>query len=661
MPYPENQEPTSDLNALDYSDDKGRYPDQVDLTPGSERHEIVMKAVLDRARKSYDEMLKKFPAWKAIDEQLRIYIPTDLTEDAIKARDSRKPVSIVIPMMFWNLETLMGVWNSAFLGDYPYFGYAPTGPEDTVNVAQLEKVIEAQSRRYSHALDLDVVHRDGLSYGISAATPVWMRELGQKTKRKATTITDIEGRTVPGPFEKYIDYNIVNEGHDIQAIDPYKYLPDPDRPAHRFRDKKYDGFQADTDRYALMDMEKNNTEAVKLFNVKAIQYTRYSTGTINEDDSGRYTKEGGVESREPADTADVSVIWMYIRIIPSEWKLGDATQPQIWLFAVANAKVLIAAQPAGHDHRMIPIATNAPDFDGHTAMSLSRMEVAFGLQHYGNFLANTEMTWQRKGLGGSYVMDPDKLEVHNFKDQYGYGIAKVFMLTRPNYGGSLKDTIMPLPVDHFAQENMNKVGAIADLMHESTGAQDAMRGKMREGPDRVTGDEARATRMQGFSRLVVPLKHTQEMFYFPLGRMIASQTQQYMSPEVFEKYLGRWKEDLAEEYGVSGSEVDPMAMNADFDMVSSDSSAMNPDYFPMAMQALNIAIASAQDPELAEVDRKRLFKHVLRTGGFNNVNDFFKRGGQASIDTPESIDARVQSGEIAPAGEVLNANRPTAV
>ena len=70
------------------------YPDKLNLKPGSELHTKIVDEVMKRAIESSGIMSRRYPSWKAIDEVLTAYIPTDTKESIVKAKDRRKPISV---------------------------------------------------------------------------------------------------------------------------------------------------------------------------------------------------------------------------------------------------------------------------------------------------------------------------------------------------------------------------------------------------------------------------------------------------------------------------------------------------------------------------------------------------------------------------------------
>jgi len=107
------------------------YPRDLDLRPGSEVHEALRMMVLGKARGSQDALKPRFKGWREIDRTLTAYITASDEEENIKKQDYRKPISVVVPVSYATIETLLTYWVAAFLEE-PYFRYEGVGPEDVV-------------------------------------------------------------------------------------------------------------------------------------------------------------------------------------------------------------------------------------------------------------------------------------------------------------------------------------------------------------------------------------------------------------------------------------------------------------------------------------------------------------------------------------------------
>lgn len=308
-----------DFSNVDY---KYTYPKGLSLKPGTPLHDKICQNVVDYARTSYEVISRRHPYWREIDHTLTAYITLSDKELVEKKKDetSRKPIAVVVPYSYAALETILAYMVTVFF-DMPIFKYAPFSSEDTVGVALLEKVIEAQCIRNHVALNLHTQFRDSFAYGLGVVSPYWREDYGS-----VTTIDASGARTRAK--------KMLFEGNALINIDPYKYLPDPTVPIHEPQRGGFVGWFNTTNYTELMTLEQYDDRS---FNAKYIQHIDGSS-YILEDASGRETKFGG-ESRQANEddiVKPIDELVMIINLIPKEWELGKGEYPEKWLFRVGG-------------------------------------------------------------------------------------------------------------------------------------------------------------------------------------------------------------------------------------------------------------------------------------------------------------------------------------
>jgi len=154
------------------------YPYELDLDPKSKFHEKLRTKIWARASESRKEISKRFPSWNEIDKVLTNYIPLSEKEERVKEKDSRKPVSIIFPYSYSNLESLLTYMSLAFFQD-PIFQYEGVEDSDTVGAMLMELVIRLHCIKTKVPLALHTVLRDGFAYGVGIGMPGWVKRYGQ--------------------------------------------------------------------------------------------------------------------------------------------------------------------------------------------------------------------------------------------------------------------------------------------------------------------------------------------------------------------------------------------------------------------------------------------------------------------------------------------------
>ena len=596
------------------------YPEGLDLRPGSKLHERVKKEILQRATESANVMSSRFESWNSIDKALTCYIPIDEAEQLVKNTDIRRPVSIVFPYTYAIMETLLSYLVSAFFQD-PIFRYEGVGPKDVIGAILLEKVIELQCIKNKVALGLHTMLRDSISYGLGIVGPTW------KTSENF-------------------------EGNALENIDPYLFLPDVNVAVHEVQKGEYCGWVNRTNYYDLLTEETRDSDLFNCRYLKTLQGLR--TTIYPNDGSMRNLKTGISQTENTGITFPVDRIYMYIKLIPKDWELGSSEYPEIWQMGLASDEVVIKCRPAGFDHSLIPITTCAPDFDGYSAVPLSRLEVLQGLQTTLDWLFNSHIANVRKAINDMIIVDPFLV---NIKDLESPEPGKIIRTRRPAWGRGVKDAVQQLAISDITRGNIADSSWIVQWMQKISGADDSMMGSLRQGgPERLTGAEFKGTRTGAVSRLervarIIGIQAMQDIGYF-----FASHCQQLMREETFIKVSGEYIGVLLDEFGMPDRgrlAVSPDQLDINYDVIPRDGSVPGGNYSEFWLQTFNIL---AQNPELAQkFDVVRIFKHMARNAGAKNVNEFVRQGANINpmIQQDQQVAASVQQGNLIPMGGMI--------
>lgn len=644
LPGAYNQTPaTPELTQLNFdSDYRDLYPDDVNLHPGTKVHDQLAKAILERAQDSARHMVMRHPKWRKIDETLTAFISLDAEEKRRRDKDSRKPVSIVIPESYATLETFLTYFMSVF-GEAELFRYEGSGPEDVIGAILMEKVVDQQARKGKALLALYSHWRDALSYGIGIATISWRVKLGKQT------ILDKVGFVDPNSFqfietgvERIVQDVVKFEGSVIESIDPYFYLPDPQVPIYAPQDGEYVGWKS---KETYMSLRREELEiGSTLLNVQYLR-NRPSLSTIYRGE-GHGRDGGGVDpSRTGLSTRfiqPVDVIWMYIDLIPKEWEIGDSEDPEKWLFALAGAdEIIISMHPMDLDHDMFPVAVSAPDFGGHELTPVSRIEMMSGLQDIINFYFNTHAAEVLKALRNQMLIDPEMVNIRDVENN-----SRVITTRKKVWGRGIEGMMQQLQVTDVTRNHPADMAFTRQLSREITGAVDAVQGVQRQGGERVTAREFSDTRGAALSKLQRAARIMGMQGHYDLAHMYAAHTQQFMTEDTYIKIAGRWEADLRREYGLDTERVrvTPFDISIAFDIEISDGALTGGEFANDWVQLLTIVLSSEE--LVQRLDVSRIFMHISRLLGHKNTRDFERLNVETNVVPDEQVAAQVEAGNI---------------
>jgi hypothetical protein len=623
-----------------------KYPEGLDLKPGSELHDDLRNKIWQRARESRNVMTKRFSSWNEVDKILTTYIPTSQKEKDLKKKDPRKPISIVFPYTYSMLEALLTYMSMAFFQD-PMFQYEGVEDDDTVGAMLLELIVRLHCYKTKVPLAIHTAIRDNFAYGVGIGLPGWKRIYG-KVPVKSSVIDESGLGTSNQSFVNFVE-SMIFEGNDLSNIDPYMWLPDPSVSSNNIQDGEFVGW-IDRDNYMNLLNEELNDET--LFNVKYLREKRDKRSAFSIDPSQRQLKYGGSNDLHrgmTTSTHPIDKINMYVTLIPNEWKLGDGEYPEKWFFTLGADDVIIRCHRANHNHGMYPLAVASSEFDGYSITPMSRLEILYGLQGVLDFLFNSHVENVRKAINDMLIVDPFLVNIKDLEDP---NPGKLIRLRRPAWGHGVDKVVQQLAVQDITRANIADSGYITQWMDRIAGADQSMQGMVRlGGPERLTKGEFQGTRGSAISRLQRLAMIIGMQFMQDTGTMFAVHTQQYMSKETYVKVVGRYKDQLRATFGNKASiKVTPYDLAINYDVIVRDGSIPGGNFSEAWMQMFS-TIAST--PELyQQFDIFRIFTYIAQQLGAKNVEDFRRVANNTNVTTmPDNqVIDQVNKGNLVPAG-----------
>ncbi len=624
-----------------------KYPNDLNLKPGSDLHNKIRTKIWERARASRNEMQKRFNSWRTIDKTMTTYIPLKDKEEILKQKDETKPVSIVFPYSYSMLEALLTYLSMAFFQD-PMFQYVGVEDDDTKGAMLLELVIKLHCIKNKVALNVHTNLRDSLNYGVGIAIPEWRRSYGKKPIRSSIITQSDLGESNQSQIT-FID-SLLFEGNALSNIDPYMWLPDPSVSSSDVQKGEFVGW-VDRDNYMNMLSTENQPDS-GLFNCKYLKGKKNKRSTFALDESDRNIRHGGT-SELTKDSGDiispVDNIKMYINLIPKDWGLSDNESPEKWFFCLSADDVITQCEPANHNHGMYPVAVSSPEYDGYSITPIGRMEVLYGLQHTLDFLFNSHISNVRKAINDMLIVDPFLVNIEDLKDPQP---GKLIRLRRPAWGRGVDKVVQQLQVTDITRLNISDSAYITQWMDRISGADQSMQGSLRQGgPERLTSAEFQGTRGSAVSRLQRIAMIIGMQFMQDVGTMFAVHTQQYMSQETYVKVVGRYAEQLNSIFGnKTNIRVNPMDLAVNYDLVVRDRSIPGGNFSSAWIEMFKVIGSNQQ--LMQEFDISRIFMYIAGQLGAKNVEDFRRNMGrvQGQVMPDEQVMKQVQAGNLVPTG-----------
>ena len=647
MPYSiTNPDSLIDMGNVEKYDYKYAYPEGMNLKPGEELHQRLLSRLLRYGWEAAKVQSSRRPAWDEINKTLTAYISLSDKEMLLKKKDQRKPVSIVFPYSYAILETLVSYLVAAFFPN-PMFRYEGASPEDVAGAILMEKVIDLQCARNKVALNLHTMFRDACAYGFGAVAPYWLTRYGKKRTREAAGFYDGDGNFTETNSVRGLRENvIIFEGNAVTNIDPYNYLPDPNYSIHDVQKGEYVGW---LDRSNYMDLLSEEQDDPTLFNVRYLRHTaNKSSGILGTDSRTSRTRSlrGDATSFDRNISLPVDQFHVYVKLIPSLWKLGPSDIPEKWLFTVANDAIIIRANPLDLDHDMFPVGICAPDFDGYSPVAYSRLEILGGMQTVIDWLFNSHIANVRKAINDVLIVDPYLLNIEDLRDPEPGGLVR---LRRPAWGRGVENAVKQLAVTDITRTNLQDVAFIVEYMQTMTGTDNAVMGNLRKGgPERLSAREFQGTAQGAVNRLERIAKIVGLQVMQDIGYMFAYHTQQFMSQDVYVKSVGDWPDSVQRQFNIQDQriKVSPIDMLVDYDLIVRDGSIPGGNFSDVWTQLFQTI---GSNPELMQhFDIVNIFKYIATSLGAKNVDAFERQqpAAQVSAAPDEQVMNQVANGEL---------------
>lgn len=618
--------------------DDGR---ELDLQPGSELHESLVKEILDRARESSDAMSSKHDKWTELEKTMSLYVDHTDAEKRIKEKDPRKPIPIVIPVGFAMVETNMAFFIKSFLDSPPVHPLDPAGPEDTLGAILLEMLLDWQTRRFKNDLAHYKVFRDNQVYGFGVGVPRWRQEHGWRggVPTEADRILQFFDPDHRPPDE----WGVLAEGNEVSPVDPRLYWPDPNVPIDQPQKAEFLSWGEETQVMSLLEQEGGGSG---LFNCKYLQHIDARSVLFEKNRDITHVLETGDDSTGDKNTQPAHVIWQYITLIPKRWGLGNSEYPEKWLFGLSGDTVIIQGRRQGLRHNRYPVAIMATETNGRDVTPLSRLELAQGLQQYIDWMMATYMEALRIDGNGRFFIDPSMVNMHDMADTS----RRFVRARRGQFGkGRLGDAVQQFSTSSAAAQNIPNITVLMQFLKETTGAVDMTQGILRQKSGDVSATEAQGSQAGAMTKMERMAWMASRQYFSDMGYLMAVQTQQLMSRGTYAKIVGGRELQLANEYGIVGPSVyaGPLDIQVQFDTQIRDSSIPGGDNMQSWVQLFQIVQG---DPELrTQIEFPRLFLHLARTLGAKNVQQFLRNGGMF---VPTVGDPAAMEGDLQPVGSV---------
>jgi len=653
------------------------YPYDLDLRPTSELHKRLVDAVKDRARRGYQTVSDKRDTWRKLDHHQNAYVPANQQTIFEMKKDPKSAVNVVIPLSRAFLDIFVAYQGGQMLGDPsgPYALTARGDKERLVAAAKMDRLINTQSVWFRHALKHFINLRDQNLYGIGVMMPFW-----NKHKRKEPVIDEVSNilyemikdvvDVKPNDLIRYLETVIVHEGSEIENIDPYALIIDPNAKLNDYQKAEFMGYYHRTNAMQLLFDEEDPEQ--RLFNCRyARDLAEQSNGRTSEtylQQSGRFDTVDSPENeyyneREPqADTTnEVDTAHLFWHTIPAKWGISGSEHPEWFQIDLSCDEVITRFQKIEYDHGHNPMLFSGPTTTGYDMFPVSGLEATHGMQEFVDWKVRSHWFNASKVQNDMFIADASAIEIDDLRNP---GPGKIIRVKRPLLGtANIDQFVKQFKTMDVTQNYINDIAGMNELFNRVLGTHDILSGNMAQMPERPTAVGLSMAQGGASDRMRMYGQITTDQQWYTFVDMLCRNNLQFMEHPMVVSIVGsRFETQIRTELGipegVNTMNVDPWDLNMDLDIMP-----LNRMQKEMNLTAMNmLADRMLQIPEIsmevfAGMDVRGFFLSLVRQMGFPDVHEYVKSKGQLPPVNPqvipdEQLNREVEAGNLVPTQEV---------
>jgi hypothetical protein len=611
----------------------------------SEEHRLLLEAVRQRRKMSYDGMSTRYSAWAEMEERFRAYIkPTEGDVSRTQKKKEGKPgyVTLIVPYDYAILLTLHTYISAVFLARSPIFQYDARHGETAAQVDAIEAVINYQQTVGEWLVPLYIWLMDGPKYGLGIVGSHWVEEdvVTTESSREPVSYFGIPtGRTrdvrrtirIPG-----------FSGHRLFNVRPQDWFPDPRVSIARFQEGEFCGRRVNVGWNTIVRRQQKglyyNIDDLKA-NMVAKDSSLRDRGSsqliLPDEMETFYSSPAQSDDKKKDIKNNIDLFELEIELIPKVWKLGTSESPEKWVITVANEAVIVSAEPLGLYHDKFTFDVIEHEVEGYALSKRSLLEVLAPMNDTLSWLFNSHMHNVRKAMNDMLVVDPSGVTMKDLSDP---DAGRLIRLKPEAYGKDARAFVHQLQVVDVTQNHMRDSQLVMELMQRIVGVvENTMGAQQRSG--RQTATESRITSNFSVNRMKTNAEYYSAMGFSPLSMKLLQTTQQkYKGDKVF-----RIAGDLMN--SKTPIKVRPEDIAGAYDFVPVDGT-LPVDRFAQAMVWKEIfGIVAAGRVPMPGLDLMGILKHVAFLSGAKDFSQFQVQGMD-----PTQISNQVQQGNLVPIG-----------
>jgi hypothetical protein len=616
------------------------------MKPTSDLHARVLNHLLSRKSDSERAMAKFHPRWRANEMRNQAWLDLRNYEKLVKeANDSGRPpkaVDIAIPYSFATLSTISTYMLQVFAGRKPHLQVGTYGTA-LESAQKLEIVLQYQNDHNRVIKEWWKWFNDMGLYGVGILVNRWRVKQALRTRPAMKPVIDLQTGDFTSEEFREQQLQVIYEGSEIFAQDPFMFLPDPRVPMSEVAQRgEYVIWRNFDGKHGLKRAENNGL--LKWVDAAPESIGQSSSGQLL---SARSLLAGGdPHAGGPWDWQMIASSGQYqvdtysVELIPRELGIGRSNNVEKWIFTVLNDAQIVQAEQQLDDHGEHPVVISEPYGMGYAFGAPGMSDYVGPLQDSMSWFLNSHMENVRTAINNQFVVDPFAVEMQDVRRP---GPGKTIRLKRSAINRDVRAAIQQLPVQDITRGNVEDMNVFFDIGQRISAVTENILGLQAQG-GRKTATEVRTSFEAAASRLAAVTRVVSAQGMTALASQMSLNTQQWMSEEFYVRVVG------------SDGAIHPLVISPD--------SLVGDFYFPVhdgtlpldkiAMMDIwkEILVGVLQDPELRQTySVPKLFEFIAELGGAKNIRSFRLQ----QMDRGQ-IQQQAQQGNLAP---IPGANGPS--
>lgn len=412
----------------------------------------------------------------------------------------------------------------------------------------------------------------------------------------------------------------------MEIVSPYDFYIDQNMPLYRMQEGRFAGHRInlpwnDLKRRSTLpedDPQFVSPRAVKELKIKPAKSLGYPTpGTITGGTGMELVSRTAYErtrintpldSRYDAkDPGVVSVVELWVRIIPKDYEIDDREEPVLYQIIMGNEREVLAMNESVYEHDMFPYSVGEARPSPFYQYSPSWVMILKPIQEYVDYLKNRHMDAVTRTVGNVFLAKSHLIDIQDFEDPDKEG---KFISILPEAGSQpISEIIRQVPVVDTTAGFIGEMETFITFAESTSGASQGLQGSA--GPDDQTATQFQGTLQHAQGRLGAIARLLSVQALVPQTKRLVSNFQQFYDASLIRRIEGSALLDMSRDDAVDTVEITPDTIQGEFDFRPHDGMLQGPDARRVAALT-RVAESMTAFPQLFTPGKTNINpKHVL--------------------------------------------------